>query len=522
MKNEDKQKISRSKRNEVSSAPINLEADGEGIELVFGLVAPTGVDLSKVNDSLKAQLKTVGYSAEFIRLSELITPYLTSGKSAGPTASSEYGRIKSLMESGTSLREKTGQDDIVGRLGVARIRSKRKETTGSEYKPRERTAYIVSSFKRPEEVELFRLIYGKAFTLISVYSPRQSRIDDLTRRLKPSTSGSKKAAENAVELVERDYEEEGRKRGQRMGKTFPLADYFITVESKAEIDRNILRLIKLTFGYPYISPSKDEQGMFFAQAAALRSLDLSRQVGAAIVDNDGAILSTGCNEVPKSGGGLYWEDDETPKRDFELGHDANVQAKADILEDLFLHLKEKKWLSPAVQTQSNKTLVDKSLFGDQAFLKSSLMFDVIEFGRAVHAEAAAISEAARRGVSVLQGRLFCTTFPCHICARHIVAAGLDEVVFIEPYEKSRTRELYSDSVSVEPQEPSHSKVNFRAFVGVAPRKYMDFFQALNSRKTVSGKVLDIEDISNEPRIKRIILTYLMVEEITIRETVRLH
>ena len=128
-----------------------------------------------------------------------------------------------------------------------------------------------------------------------------------------------------------------------------------------------------------------------------------------------------------------------------------------------------------------------------------------------------ISEAARRGIALKNGRLFCTTFPCHICARHIVASGIGEVIFVEPYEKSRTGELYADSVSVEPPELSTGKANFRAFVGVAPRRYIDFFQMTQARKTAEGKILDMDDIAEGPKIKRIVLTYLIVEDIVIRD-----
>lgn len=496
------------------SAGFNFEADGDGIELVFGLIGPTGVDLGKVFESLKTQLKAVDYEAEVIRLSKFITPYLT-GKDE--QFENEFERISQLMENGTKLRELTTQKDIVGRLGIASIRTHRKQMTGNELKPRKRVAYIVSSFKRPEEVELFRQIYGKAFTLISVYSPRQVRIQELTKKLRSSTS---KPEELAVQLVRRDAEEEDRKLGQRVGKTFPLADYFVTADSKSELDKHLQRLIRLTFGDPYIAPSRDEQGMFFAQAAALRSLDLSRQVGAAIVDAEGSVLTTGCNEVPKFGGGQYWSEDRSPARDFELGHDSNVGIKAEIIEDVFDRLREKNWLSKDVLASSNQKLASDSLFGKDAFFKNSLLFDVIEYGRAVHAEAAAISDAARRGVPLQSSRLFCTTFPCHICARHIVASGIKEVVFVEPYEKSRTGELYSDSVSVEPQELSAGRANFRAFVGVAPRRYMDFFQMTHARKTQEGKILEMDEIAKSPKIKRVVLTYLAIEELVIRDTIQ--
>jgi deoxycytidylate deaminase len=497
---------------------FTLEPDGEGIELVFGLVAPTGVDLGKVALSLRAQLKTVDYDGVFVRLSELITPYLNGKRE---NFKNEYRRINTLMEHGTLLREKTNQRDIVGRLGIAGIRSLRKEKTENEKGAQKRTAYIVSSFKRPEEVDLFRQVYGKAFTLISVYSPRQSRIRDLTKRMRSSEPDEGRGSEElAVELIRRDFEEEGRKLGQRLGKTFPLADYFVTADPKPDLDAHLLRLVRLTFGHPYISPSRDEQGMFFARAAALRSLDLSRQVGASVVNKDGELLSTGCNEVPKFGGGLYWAEDEPRARDYELGYDSNVAIKAEILEDVICRLRAQGWLSSNILKETDRDLARNALFGNNRFLDSSLLFDVIEFGRAVHAEAAAVTQAARNGVALEGSRLFCTTFPCHICARHIVASGIKEVVFIEPYEKSRTGELYFDSVSVEPQEPSPSRANFKAFVGVAPRRYMDFFQMGKERKTLQGTVLDMDAIAEHPRIKRLKLTYLIVEDFVIKGTVR--
>jgi deoxycytidylate deaminase len=137
----------------------------------------------------------------------------------------------------------------------------------------------------------------------------------------------------------------------------------------------------------------------------------------------------------------------------------------------------------------------------KAYLKDSQLFDVIEFGRAVHAEMAAISQAARTGTSVQGGRLFCTTFPCHICARHIVAAGVSEVVFIEPYEKSRALELFSDSISVDGTTSTTNRTNFKPFVGVAPRRYLDFFEMRGRRKSSDGKILDFNERSAEPPIR---------------------
>ncbi|MCL0329224.1 deaminase, partial [Escherichia coli] len=73
----------------------------------------------------------------------------------------------------------------------------------------------------------------------------------------------------------------------------------------------------------------------------------------------------------------------------------------------------------------------------QTIIKNSRLKDLIEFSRAVHAEMHAILGASRvAGERILGGKIFVTTYPCHSCARHIIASGISEVYFIEPYRKS--------------------------------------------------------------------------------------
>lgn len=500
-----------------------LSAANAPIELVFGLVGPTGVDLRAVATVLESQLKAVKYEARQISLSDLILG--NSGQNAGNL--NEYERIDLLIKEGNDLCRQTKAGDIVGRLGLSAIRKHRESISGDKNVPHSsaRVAYIVKSFKRPEEVELYRNTYGKAFTLISVYASRASRIHALSKRFqscissidKDDSRGARTPEELAIRVIDRDYKEEEEEFGQRVGKTFPQADFFLSNGPRLEIERQLTRLVRLTLGDPYISPTRDEQGMFFAYAAALRSLDLSRQVGAAVVTQDGEILSTGCNEVPKFEGGLYWAEDPGCQRDFELGYDANVKIKTEIVEDAVRTLREKGWLSDLVKAESDEKLAKGMLFGSDNFFAESKLFDVIEFGRAVHAEMDAISQAARMGVPLQNSRLFCTTFPCHICARHILAAGIRDVIFVEPYEKSRTSDLYSDSISIEPHEPALKKANFKAFVGVAPRRYIDMFQMASKRKKKDGSIIDLNIEELKPKFKRFVFTYIAAELLFERE-----
>jgi deoxycytidylate deaminase len=74
---------------------------------------------------------------------------------------------------------------------------------------------------------------------------------------------------------------------------------------------------------------------------------------------------------------------------------------------------------------------------------------------------------------MIGGTLYCTTYPCHACARHIVAAGLSSVRYIEPYRKSLALKLHSDSLTE--TEGEDSKVRILPYDGVAPARYLELF-----------------------------------------------
>lgn len=236
--------------------------------------------------------------------------------------------------------------------------------------------------------------------------------------------------------------------------------------------------------------------MFHAKAAAMQSADLSRQVGAVIADNEMRIIATGCNDVPKAGGGIYWATDSGDTRDFQLGHDSNARFKDETLVEILGRLKD----SPQIGSNMDKALIqgmidDVMRKGSSGIFEGARVTNVIEFGRIVHAEMAAITQAARYGASVRGAYLYCTTFPCHMCARHVIAAGISKVVYIEPYPKSLAKDLYADSISIDPNvSPEEIKtclakiVYFVPFEGAAPRRFSDFFSR-SKRKDKLGNAI---------------------------------
>jgi deoxycytidylate deaminase len=103
-------------------------------------------------------------------------------------------------------------------------------------------------------------------------------------------------------------------------------------------------------------------------------------------------------------------------------------------------------------------------FDGQGALADAAIMDLTEYGRVVHAEMCAICDAARLGRSIKGATLFTTTFPCHNCTKHILAAGISKVFYIEPYPKSKAKILHENEVELE--KPSLSRVSFMPFIGI--------------------------------------------------------
>jgi cytidine deaminase len=274
-------------------------------------------------------------------------------------------------------------------------------------------------------------------------------------------------------LIQRDQAEPENPYGQNVRQLFPMADVFVNVDDPEGFRGSTERFVDLIFGRPFVTPTRDEYAMFHARAAALRSADPSRQVGAVIATSNGDVIAVGSNEVPKAGGGLYWAGDVPDLRDFQLPDDPGQGLKDAMLGEVLEILRKASWFSSRLRGRSTADLVANAV----PLVQGTQLMGVGEFGRTVHAEMAALIDAARRGVPVRGQTLHTTTFPCHNCTKHLIAAGIDRVVYVEPYPKSRAKELHLDAIVVEAGEKVLGKVAYEAFVGVAPRQYVELFSA---------------------------------------------
>jgi deoxycytidylate deaminase len=482
-------------------------------EIVIALVGAVGTDLRMSEELVRDILRSFGYQVELIGLSGQLERIVRDEKlpSHDATALDQYTRIR--MDAGDDLRSSLDRGDAVAMLAVDEIQHRRAQLRNGSSDPPS-VAYVLRSLKRPEEYEQLDIIYSERFVLIGAHAPAEARIRKLARDIAASYGSTKRDEymRNAYELAVRDEADEAKKWGQKVRELFPQADFFVDVSDRSDAKRELHRFMEAFFDHKYHTPSRDENAMFHAHASALRSADLSRQVGAAIATDDGDIVAVGCNEVPRFGGGAYWERDAHDQRDFQIGIDPNHRMRGIAIEEIFGRLKD--WIKErdeAAKTAKNSpgsaydTFV--SLFDDEAdakrqfrdALKGTRVDSLTEFNRAVHAEMAALTDAARKGISVEGATLYTTTFPCHNCTKHIVAAGIRRVVYVEPYVKSLAEDLQEDSITVDRALKPDNYVHFEPFVGVSSTLYMPLFRHFAKRQK-DGRAIPFDPLAAKPKL----------------------
>jgi deoxycytidylate deaminase len=439
-------------------------------ELVIGLCGAIGSGVKALQETLTSALKSSGYIVHHIRISKLIDDIHNGSFSS----LKGYERYKQLQDAGDDLR-KIHKSAFLAEYAIRDITIYRDKFFGTPsdegeiVKTEQKVAYIIDQLKHPDEINLLRTVYPNNFYQVAlIRTEKERRVNLGDEQIEVS---------NIDELIRRDRKADI-SYGQQVEKALYSADYFIrNVSNQSKImEKSVSRFVSLIHGQIGITPTHDEIGLYAAYSEALKSACLSRQVGAAIMDDSGQVLSTGCNDVPKFKGGLY---DANSAQDFRCIHQkrcSNDKHKS-ILESEI----ENVLLQNNIPTKSAKDLASKIINNTKA--KS-----IIEYSRAIHAEMDAITSLARTtSSSTLDKTLYCTTYPCHNCARHIVAAGIKRVVYIEPYEKSLAMQLHADAIT-DSNEPN--KVAFEPFEGVAPNRYGAFFKFNQKRKDDLGRAID--------------------------------
>ncbi len=465
-------------------------------ELIIGICSPIASSKNIVIEEITKRLKDYNYEVKIIKLSKYIDEYYEKDFELEVGKRKSYSELMYKINGGDFLRNEYDNNSILVELAIKQIRLDRKVKDTTSAKNR-RVCYIIDSLKNIEELRLLRSIYNELFYLFSVFSPENERIENLIE---------KGLAKEEAELVISTDDYENLLHGQNVRDTFVEADFFIRVSNlnKNTISDRINKYFHLIFDSLIITPNSDETAMYYAKSAAGNSACLSRQVGATITDKNGITIARGWNDVPKFGGNLYRDTDSNAHRCKDNGYCSNISHRNGILEEIkgeLIELFDDEITKPLTISKKHENETVKKVMN---IIETSKFKNIIEYSRSIHAEMHAIIIGSQMtGDKMVGGNLYCTTYPCHNCARHIILSGIKNIYYIEPYKKSLGMELHGDALTE--NENENDKVKILPYEGVAPRRYLDFYSMNgNERKSKLGKLI-VKDLKNVKPKKRLSL-----------------
>ncbi len=136
-------------------------------------------------------------------------------------------------------------------------------------------------------------------------------------------------------------------------------------------------------------PSNDQYFMDMAHLVSSRSTCIRRKVGAVVV-KDKRVMATGYNGSPRG----------------------------------------------------TKHCEDLGCIRDQMKIPSGTRHELC---RGVHAEQNAVAQAAYFGISIKGATIYTTTYPCSMCAKILINAGIEEVVYEEGYADDLSKDLFAET-----------------------------------------------------------------------------
>ena len=68
-----------------------------------------------------------------------------------------------------------------------------------------------------------------------------------------------------------------------------------------------------------------------------------------------------------------------------------------------------------------------------------------EVCRAICAEQIALTEAARNGISTDGATIYVTTYPCYICSKMLVSAGINEIIYDNDYPDKFSKQFLEEA-----------------------------------------------------------------------------
>ena len=455
---------------------------------------------SKKNDDLLKSLYDFFISPEFNRMSILINNLLMSN--------SLIERNKTLQVISNNLRryghpylgEKAELKNIftIAELINDLIKSIKNSNEDSN------TEIVIDSLRNPFEIMFFKQRYG-AFYTIAVNRSDEKRNYALQKR----TGKDMQKDMNILLAEEHCGGSSAEFYKQNVSYCIQNADIHISFITKKEADRaNMVRIKFKENTSPYYSwgmqllkyialidhpgidtPTPEERCMQLAYTAKYNSGCISRQVGAAITDENYSIKAIGWNNTPeghvpcslRNAEDLINENEDiyafTP---FER---ENKDFRKALIENFKCQIQDNR---QDLRGQ-NVSFCFKSLINSYSDGKNQV------HTRSLHAEESAFLQISKYGGSgILNGMLFTTASPCELCSKKAYQLGIKVIYYIDPYPGiSKSHILHAGKKSRNPK--------IRLFDGAIGNAYHWLYEPFMSYKDELALLLnlDIKDLTKK-------------------------
>ena len=230
------------------------------------------------------------------------------------------------------------------------------------------------------------------------------------------------------------------------------------------LNAQVLRYVALMLRPGLITPTRDERCMQLAFVAKLNSGCISRQVGAAVADENYSIKAVGWNDVPRGQVSCLLRDVD----ELLTGGDINAFST--------FEKTDKKLNAQIKKTYQNRSLLEHSGIPCPFCFKSeynkSIGKDNQVHTRSLHAEENAFLQLAKHGNSGIdKGYLFTTASPCELCSKKAFQLGIQEIVYVDPYPGISSNHVLSSGAA-------EFRPKLRLFSGAVGHAYHRLYEAI--------------------------------------------
>lgn len=325
-----------------------------------------------------------------------LTGYLATGKGVVSDLLKEAGFSYASL-SDVVREEATNQGLEHTRENLIKVGNELRQANGANYFAKKiaekvnaenEKNWVIDGIRNPLEVKELQKLHE--FYLIGITSSAETIVSRILSRKRDGDSISEEEIREKLDM------EKGKGQpadGQQVAKCIDMSDYLIVNEGSIDdLKIKIEHFFNLLAGED--RPNFDEVFMGLSYLWAERSTCLRRKVGS-VIAKDSQQLTAGYNGAPR-----------TMKHCKELG--GCLREKLNI---------------PSGQRH--------------------------EICRGTHAEQNAITQAAKFGINIEGGTLYCNTHPCSICTKMIINAGITKVVYDSDYDDPLAKEMLGEQHAME-------------------------------------------------------------------------